>query len=430
MSNNFFRFDQFLISKMLHISLQKAKEVTEQERYEAYCLCLKQTRGRRFAATQTIKGWFGIEYFRKPRREALIQLFFSLELSGDESREWMVKGALEPDFQVNDYNELIYLYGLQNHLSYEKCLEMISDFVSCLSLDTKLKQHNQTSKIWENYGRNCHLAPEDFLNWMKSIKDEFKGYSMTVLNYFKDLKREILYEVKLENCQRLEELLSETGFTKTEQGKDYSSESRRRAILRYLRKCETGKKEVLSADLIQCIREMLKMSEMSTDSNAKLLLELYENRECLRLKDNTRHKRGQIRIMDDKYLSEILNIAIQKEEEFYMVIRGESSKEIQKQKNCSRLINRQDLLPLIMCVSQKRYAREHGDLNYDQIEAREQFYRLATQILTSCDMMPLCPEEFELDAMLYQCFEAEEMIPFAEIMAKKMSTGGFDDAGA
>ena len=60
---------------------------------------------------------FNLRY-SKPNRENMIRLFFALGLSGDEAREWMVKGALEPDFQVNDFCELIYLYGLKKHLSY------------------------------------------------------------------------------------------------------------------------------------------------------------------------------------------------------------------------------------------------------------------------------------------------------------------------
>lgn len=430
MCNKFFRFDQFLISKMLHISQQEAKTVSEEMRYEAYRACLEQTKNRRIAATQTIKGWFGIGTFRKPRREALIQLFFSLDLSGDEAREWLVKGALEPDFQVNDYNEMIFLYGLQNHLGYEQCQEMIEDFISCLSEDQKMEQHNHTSKMWEDYGKNCNLNSEDFLKWMKSIKEDFKGYSMTVLNYFKDLKTEILYEVKIETGERLEELLGETGFHRTETKGKTSSEARRRAILRYLRQCEKGKKENLSSDLIQCIREMLKMSEMSYSSNAKLLAELYANRDVFRMKDNTRRKNGELRIMDDKYLSEILNVAQQKEEELHMILQGESSQSIQKQKNRSRIIGRQDLLPLILCVSQKRYIREHGEVHYDQVEARDSFQRLAVQILTACNMMPFCPEKFELDAMLYECYEKEEMLSFSEVVSEKIAIGGFDDAGA
>ena len=429
MDKRFFRFDQFLISKMLNITPQEAQSVTAAERYEAYRICLDRTKNRRMAATQTIKGWFGIDHFSKPRREALIQLFFSLGLSGEQSREWLVKGALEPDFQVNDYNELIFLYGLQNHLKYEKCQEMICEFVGCLSLDTKIEQHNRTSEIWESYGCNCHLEPEDFLNWMKSIKGYFKGYSLTVLNYFKDLKSEILHETKLETSERLEELLGETGFLRKEMKSKSSPEFRRRAILRYLRQCETGKKEVLSPDLIQCIRELLKMSEISTDSNAGLLAELYENRSRFRMPDGKRCKRGDIRIMDDKYLSEILNIATQKELELRMTIQGESPRQIQKQKMRSRLIGRNDLLPLILSVSQKRYLRQHGDLHYNQEEARDEFVRLAIQILTACNMVPLKPEEFELDYILYHCFGVEEITSFSEAISEKIQTGGLYDAG-
>lgn len=428
MNNIFFRFDQFLISKMLKITLEEAKSVSETERYEAYRICLDEMGPRRMAATETVKKWFGVSDYTKPRREALIQLFFALKLSGDEAREWMVKGALEPDFQVNDYGELIFLYGLQNALPYEQCLDMIDEFVQCLSVDMEIRQHNYTNDIWIAYGKNCHLDPRQFLEWMTSIKEDFKGYSLTVLEYFKDLKREILEEIKSETKMHLEELLGETGFSRIESSRKLPPQQRRKAILRYLRKCESGKGDDLSPELIQCLRELLKISETSPDSNAMLLAELYPDRTSFRMQGNKRRKHGELRIMDDKYLSDILNIGTQKEKEIRLVIQGGDDKEIQKQKMRCRLIQRQDLLPMILCVSQARYMRENSDSHYDYLDARAQFVSLANRIMHACNMASLNPDEYELDHMLFECFRPDEIRSFSEALSQQLSAGGLGDA--
>ena len=57
---------------------------------------------------------------------------FALELSDKEMRELLVYVTCEPDFQVNDYREMIFLYGFYHHLSYTKCLAMVDKFESSL----------------------------------------------------------------------------------------------------------------------------------------------------------------------------------------------------------------------------------------------------------------------------------------------------------
>ena len=132
--------------------------------------------------------------------------------------------------------------------------------------------------------------------------------------------------------------------------------------------------------------------------------------------------------MDDKYLSDILNIGTQKEKEIRLVIQGGNHKEIQKQKMRCRIIQRQDLLPMILCVSQMRYTRENGDLHYNHLEARNQFVHLANGIMHACNMVSLNPHEYELDNMLYQCFRPDDMISFSEALSEQISAGGLCNA--
>ena len=121
---------------------------------------------------------------------------FALELSDKEMRELLVYVTCEPDFQVNDYREMIFLYGFYHHLSYTKCLAMVDKFESSLPLEFSLKQQNRTNNIWKEYGKNCELAADDFLQWMLERVEDFKGYSKTVLDYFKTIKEEVIHEIK------------------------------------------------------------------------------------------------------------------------------------------------------------------------------------------------------------------------------------------
>ena len=122
--------------------------------------------------------------------------------------------------------------------------------------------------------------------------------------------------------------------------------------------------------------------------------------------------------MDDKYLSEILNISLQKERELKMLINGADKSALKEQKKRCRLIGRQELLPLILCVSQKRYLREHGDIDYNYVEARQQFETFANRILVACNMQPLQVDKLELDILLSRCYEEDEMVEFSEMVAR------------
>ena len=57
------------------------------------------------------------DVFRKLRQMLMEELDLSRELSDKEMRELLVYVTCEPDFQVNDYREMIFLYGFYHHLS-------------------------------------------------------------------------------------------------------------------------------------------------------------------------------------------------------------------------------------------------------------------------------------------------------------------------
>ena len=75
-------------------------------------------------------------------------------------------------------------------------------------------------------------------------------------------------------------------------------------------------------------------------------------------------QRGEIRIMDDKYLSEILNMGLQKDRELQLMLEGADNRRLQEQRKRCRLIDRHDLLPLIFEVAQRRYQADNVRKEY------------------------------------------------------------------
>lgn len=227
------RLDDFLMKKMLN---SEKKHFSDDECYQAYRKFLKLTTkdGKRIAATQTIKKWFGIGGIKRPNREGLFKIGFDLRLSVKEMEELFVYVMREPDFQINDYREMIFLYGFYHQMTYDDCIKMIDCFEKSLPGDLSIRQHNCTNDIWEEYGKNCELDADDFLQWMLEKSEDFKGYSKTVLDYFRTIKEEIISEIKMDAKDYLETLLAETSFEFWEEKWHMNPENRKKTIPRYL----------------------------------------------------------------------------------------------------------------------------------------------------------------------------------------------------
>ena len=417
----YYRFDGYLIAKMQEITTEQAQEASEEMRYDAYRKCLKRCGDTRPCSTRTMKRWFGIDGYHKPGREQLIKLFFALGLTADQAEEWLVQGALEPGFQINDLREFFMIYCLEQHFTYEKCQKMIEMFMEQMSPDIPMEQHHETGKMWEAYRQNCDMAEEQFVEFALSMQKYFKGYSMTVLEYFRDLKDEILGYLRKEYESLLETTLAETSYYQWQAGRklfgrrEKTSQPDPDHVRQYLRACETGKAQPPSDDMVGRIKEYIHILERSCDSNAQLLENLYPDREDIGAPEGSRMQRGEIRIMDDKYLSEILNVGMQKERELQLMLEGADGRRLQEQRKRCRIIDRHDLLPLIFEVAQRRYLADNTR-RYCKEEAREAFALLADQILTACNMPGYQPEKYELDTILDVCFGETGMLSLYDII--------------
>ena len=416
----FHRMDHFLIENMLAGKQQIGVETTSEEREKAYAIFLEKCGAVLPASERTMKRWFGIGEFHKPNRRQLIQIFFSLSLPCDVARKWLTEGALEPDFQINDLNEFFYLYGLQNRMSYEECETMIQQFLQKCNPKLRPEQHHQTGELWEGYEQNCALSREEFMAYALSIQTKFKGYSRTVLEYFNDLREEIVYLKGREHEMRMDELLSETNYFSWLSEKKVKTGHNRKTIRKYIKHCE--KHKVLSEGMLNQIKENLIILNRSAKANTQWLAELFPSRNELNIGKDKRLARGDVRVMDDKYISEILNIAAQKEKEMQLLLARAPKKALREQQKRCRIIDRHDLLPLIYLVVQKRqdiaYSTRGSMDGYFDNQEHKEFVELANQILTACNMPAFHPERYELDYWIDRCFDEDNGMMYYEMLIR------------
>lgn len=460
---DFFHFDHFIIQKMLDGERLSAEQISPEIRRKAYLNCLDAMGENRVVAVQTLQKWFGIHGRTVPSRENIFRLGFALHMSVDEVREYLVSGLCEQDFQVNDYREVILVYCIGKQMTYQEALEMISDYEKMLSEDIVLVQHNKTNDLMEEYEFNCHLSPDEFLSWMYEHCDYFKGYSKTILDYFKLFKEEILTYIKEDACKELDELLKQTNYSQWLKKRKISAKKRRKSVEQYIRAERRKGNSTISESMEKNLLEMSQIANLSVQSNSELLLELYaslnqevRNFKTNNKKDNTKKRFPmEINLMSDKYLSNIINISLHKERQLLLSIAEhqltvyenkelcpanildsiervgyvkkekttveEAKKWVMKRskeqgRRC-QLLQRNDLLPLILCVSQRRFLRENNsETEVEGEEACKSFVQLANATLSSCHMQPLQPERFEFDAVLMQCFQKDGLYFLPEVL--------------
>lgn len=68
-----------------------------------------------------------------PNRTQVYQMCFAMELSVEETQEYLFYGLHEPAFQVIDYQEVLLAYGIYQHCSFSECLDMINELEMLLA---------------------------------------------------------------------------------------------------------------------------------------------------------------------------------------------------------------------------------------------------------------------------------------------------------
>lgn len=437
MEGQFMQFDRFIIQKMgFHL------EQDEQARTDAFHEFRKRTGREPIATMPTMRRWFGIGSFHIPTRENVIKMSFALSLEPEEAGEYLTRGLGEPYFQINDYLETLFLYGLEHHLSYDDCLKMAAVFEENMEEELVFSGTKSTKDLLVSFEQHKELGKEEFLLWMSDRADWFKGYSRTTWNYLTRFRSSIMEEIREEAKERLDELLKETEYERWRKRHPAKGDARD-SIERFIGGNKTRKKYRVSEYMEKCIRELVELAYDQRELNTRMISEVFST---------TERTIGEFRRFTMKYLSDLFHIPDKKEQairtaqalrvldtlgnqdvcpdwiqklgEEYTRDRGDFSNVemareslIHFQKEHRRrvlLISRSDLLPLILHVAQRQYERENGDF-YDKEQAETYFRDLADATLNACNMETLS-EEFRLDQALLLCFQEDEMYTYAELL--------------
>lgn len=469
-SIKFVEFDRFLLERFLTAEEQEELQdtvITEDTlavlRECAYRHCYQQIRKKCPVARATLRSWFHVGGSSRPSRNQMIAFAFALDLSKEELQEYFICGLQEPGIQINDYQEMIFCYGLESGLSYEECQDMIEVFEQEISKDTVLAQTTHTDELWSLYEEKRYLPKEDFLIWMCENGFYFKGYSKVALNCFMELKHEILEYIREVAKGQLMVTLKDVGFIDWAKERGIPESGYGTEISRFLHNILRSKDKYLIDKLTENeIRKNCWIVYSSKDKNSDLLAELYSTAVIW---DQEGHKRRKIAsrknfdlpesvyFMTDKYVSQLIGVAQQKEKEIRLsmarsalmaekaetvcpewvqscmeaygvwkdtVTVGETRKVLDRvlrqQKQRCQLVKRSDLLPLIHYVAQKRYEQQKEEEDeYVQQEALDVFVALSEEIFSKCQMMEL-DDRYQLDYLFCSTYGEQEMFSLSDVI--------------
>lgn len=447
-------FSEFMEDKLLDEGERKELDALskEEKRRRLYKLFRIKT-GRHDIATQpTMKRWFGIGGTAVPNREQIYEVGFRMGLSSKEVQEYLLYGIYEPAFQVTDYRETIFTYGLDNQLSYEQCLDHIEEFERKLDEQVKLEHTCGTQMLLGEYEVRKYYPWNEFCDWMLENAGDFKGYSKTTLKYFQKYRKIILDYVKKDAQEELKRLLEETDYADWCHRRKLDPKEKVRNIKKYIQHREHVHDTSFSEEWQKNVLEVAALADQEKETNQQFLVEVYANDALDR---DGKPIFASVHGMTEKHLSDLMNIATHKERMLYIRKAARVLEEMGEDNPCPdwihamgleydrnpkelltvaeakqwitkyykenrrrcRQIQRTDMLPLVLYVAQRRYQEMiHYDTNaYRQQDALEVFEKLAESTLTACNMCPL-DERYELDAVLKMCYQKDEMYSFSELL--------------
>lgn len=444
------RFDEFIIKEML--GNLNSETITEDHRRDAWLIFKERTNSKAIASLPTMRKWFGIVSYARPHREHIFEMALEMKLGREKTQEYLMHGILEPSYQINDYQEMIYLYGIDNELTFEECQKMIAHFETQLDVDVEILQTKKTSVMQEQYEKCKTVSKEEFLLWMADNAEFFKGYSKTTLEYFVQYKMEIVKYIRGDALAELEELLRETDYDEWKSKKLFSKKSDKELLSQYISLNQKRKKNKMSQSLMGNVLELSQLAYSDYDNNALILSEVF----APNLKGASSCIPGSsIKGMSAKHLSDVVNVSVQKERairvaqglrllgrlsdaeecpEHIVALVQEYSKgkenvatvaeakewlsHFQKeQKRRQLLIQRSDILPLVLYVAQRRYMETVNNelVCYNAEDARSYFVNLANSVLNACNMAVIS-EQYELDMALLVCFQEKDFFNYSDIL--------------
>lgn len=436
-------FDLFLIHQWGpdESKLEGKSEVEPDIRKKAYQNMKKAIKGKYPADLHTMRKWFGMGGKTKPNREMMFHLAISLELSIQQTQEYLKKGLQLSPVQINDYREFIWIYGLEHRLDWEACSRMIEFYEGQLLMSGKMIQESHTEKLWHLYENIHDKEPEDFLVEMGKNAPYFKGYSMTVFECYIHIKEEIESLLMQEAEEELEDLLEGYSFYPWLKKQDISVEEGKNeeTIQRYV---QSQIRHVHSSHVLEDYERIKTLNRIIYGKGiyqSEILTEIFAAAMGYGAKSNSRYKNkpipgAGIKLITDKYLSDLIHIATQREQEYQLIrqFRGEEDPEKKKkielklrhQRQRCHLVEREDFLPLLHYLAQKKYILklEKEGKTYVQKEAREFFCSIANAALRTCQM-ELLSSRYALDALLLSSFHESDMQSLSDIIEEASMRG-------
>lgn len=445
-------FSCFLASRM-GVQIAEASDEEAKQRHDAFLIFRRRTGRANIASLPTIRRWFGIGGYSLPDRYQIYRICFALHLSAEETEKFLLYGIHEPSFQVNDYQETIFAYGLHQHYTYEECEKLICQLELDMDTDASLIQTCSSQMLLEEFLSRRHLPQKEFMDWMRERSVYFKGYSKTTQNYFEKYKKIILNYIKQDAEKNLKRYMEETDYRQWCRRHPFLPDDEETKIQKYLTSHSTGNGKKLNEDLQKNIKEQLSMTYRYSDTNSRLWAEVFGLKQRKHISDAA--KFSALPIITEKRLSDLLNIPILHERfiharQTYRQLTEMNPEEscpkwaLQAIQNCSPnaslpsdvrqaaewlahylrenrrrclQIRRSDLLPMILYVAQRRYLEsiQYDIEQYDQQNATAQFEELANSTLAACSMCGLDPN-YEQDAMMLSCFQSDEMLSYSEYL--------------
>ena len=441
--NHFIRSDEFMVEKFSGSWTQG--ELTEEIRRKAYRSFYQQIGRVEIASVVTMRRWFGIHGYTRPDRMQVYEMALRLGMDREETEEYLTRGLGEASFQISDYHEMIYLYGIENRLTFEKCQQMIGMFERNLTVDQKLSATRNTEQLQREYEQQKELPISDFLLFMTDNLAYFKGYSNTALNYLLLYRNQVLKYIRSDASRQLTRWLAETNYEEWKEKHQILARDPYRAIRKFIRT------KRLSEVAEQNIKELARLAYSTLDNNSLVHSELFTGNASLTPKVG----QGDIKVMSMKYMSDLLNVATQKENavrvlaaqtelegmqsdtecpEDVQALLQQLSRHDECRMNCSeamawlqkydkehkrrqQTVQRADILPFVLYVSQQKYLHEQDQEKeiYQPGIARDIFRKAADNVLTACNMLPLDGRR-ELDAVLLACYQEDEMYGYPDLL--------------
>lgn len=446
----FMEFDVFIIREFGY-SFQSKREL-ERQRRSAFLDFRKRTGHFSFASLPTMRKWFGMGGFSRPRREQVLAICLKMQTGREKAQEYLTTGLGETAFQIRDHREVIFMYGLENQIAYEDCLKLIEQFESQWDFQP-LQEDKMSDAAFEQVFLNMKEKPaEVFISWMLSEQKFFTGYQDVVLDVLQECRKEVLFFIRKNAREKLENLLAETNYKKWLSGKQYHDLSPRDILRRFIKTYHKAKYKELSQNMRDNILELSSIAYSPLEANSKLLAEVFP------YAGNTVF--SQIKGMSAKHLSDLFNVSLQRERllvsnqtcrklmdldagsscpnwvkdivemcdrripklETVEDALSELMKYTKEQRRRCIDISRSDLLPMLHYAAQCRYLdliEKEGE-KYNAQKAKDFFVARTNRTLEICQMAPL-NKEYELDAVLLACFQPDEMYFFPKVLelAKK-----------